>query len=93
MNLDEWRELLGPKPSDDLFGGTSLHEQIECVRRELIYRVRVFKRRVAEKRMTPELADREIHRMRAVENSLWEYAQLRHRDVIPGLRQQFGGPL
>lgn len=44
-----------------------IEQQIdECVERVLGYRRRVYARRVAEKKMTQALADRELERMAAV---------------------------
>lgn len=51
--------------NETLFG-VSLEEQVECVERELGYRERVYKRRVGEGKMTAQLAERELARMRAV---------------------------
>lgn len=44
----------------------TLAEQIECIEREISYRLRVYPRRVADGKMTRRLADRELDRMRAV---------------------------
>jgi len=48
----------------------TITEQIDCVQRELRYRRRVYERRVAEGKMTAQLADREIARMSAVLETL-----------------------
>jgi hypothetical protein len=48
-----------------LFGPT-LEDQINCVRREITLRERVYRRRVSEKKMSIALADRELETMRAV---------------------------
>ena len=45
-------------------------EQIDCVQRELLYRRRVYARRVEQGKMTQQLADREIRRMSAVLETL-----------------------
>lgn len=55
----------------------SLAEQIQCVERELRYRERVYKRRIAEGKMTLRLAEREMTRMRAV------LATLQAREGLP----------
>lgn len=43
-----------------------LADQIACIEREIGYRLRVYPRRVEDKKMTQQLADRELDRMRAV---------------------------
>ena len=48
----------------------SIEEQIACVEREIKYREHVYARRVSNKQMTQQLADREITRMKAVLNTL-----------------------
>lgn len=42
---------------------SNIHEQIECVTRELRQRARVYPRLVDQGKMTQELADRETKRM------------------------------
>jgi len=49
----------------ELFPPT-LDEEIQCVRREVAMRERVYRRRVSDGRMRQEAADREIVTMRAV---------------------------
>jgi hypothetical protein len=49
-----------------------LADQIQCVKRELRLRKRLYPQRVAEGRMNKDLADREIERMEAVLVSLEE---------------------
>jgi Zn-dependent metalloprotease len=51
-----------------------LADQIQCVKRELRLRKRLYPQRVAEGRMNKDLADREIERMEAVLVSLEELA-------------------
>ena len=41
-------------------------DQIACIEREIGYRLRVYQRRVADGKMSQQLADRELDRMRAV---------------------------
>ena len=48
----------------------TITEQIDCVQRELLYRRRVYARRVEQGKMTQQLADREIKRMSAVLETL-----------------------
>lgn len=48
----------------------SLDDQIECVTREIRMRQTVYPRRVADKKMTQAMADRETGRMLAVLESL-----------------------
>jgi len=48
----------------------SLDDQIACVRRELALRRSVYRRRVLDKKMTPEAADRELVHMEAVLETL-----------------------
>lgn len=48
--------------------------QIDCVRREISMRERVYGRWVAEKRMTQKKADAELLYMRAVQQTLEEVA-------------------
>lgn len=52
----------------DLFGPVEVtrREKIQCLQRELKYRVRVYSRRVAEGKMTQKLADRELRVMKAI---------------------------
>lgn len=55
----------------DLFGAAApvaftRERLIECVERELKLRRRVYPRRVAEKQMTQEMADREIAMMESI---------------------------
>ena len=45
-------------------------DQIACIEREIGYRLRVYPRRVADGKMTQQLADRELDRMRAVLDTL-----------------------
>ena len=52
-----------------------INEQIQCVRREIRMRERVYPGWVDMKRMTQAKADRELETMRAVEKSLVELAQ------------------
>jgi hypothetical protein len=47
-----------------------IEDQISCVERELRYREHVYPRRVAEKKMTQQLSDREMTRMNAVLQTL-----------------------
>lgn len=47
-----------------------LDEQIACVEREIKLRQRVYPRRVADRRMTQALADKQIALMEAVRDSL-----------------------
>jgi hypothetical protein len=56
-------------PMSDLFE-PALADQIECVRREITMRERVYPRRVADRKMTPRQADLELARMRAVLKTL-----------------------
>jgi hypothetical protein len=49
----------------ELFPPT-LDDEIACVRREIGMRERVYSRRVADGKMKPEVADRELETMRAV---------------------------
>lgn len=53
----------------------STDDQVECVRRELGYRRRVYPRRIAAGKMTQALADREIARMEAVLATLERVAE------------------
>lgn len=53
----------------------TLAEQIECIEREIAYRLRVYPRRVADGKMTQRLADRELDRMRAVLATLTRLAE------------------
>jgi len=48
----------------------SIEDQIACVERELKYREHVYPRRIADKKMTQQLADREMTRMQAVLQTL-----------------------
>jgi hypothetical protein len=48
----------------------SIDDQIACVERELRYREHVYPRRIADKKMTQQLADREMIRMQAVLQTL-----------------------
>lgn len=48
----------------------TLAEQIECVDRELSMRSRVYPRWVEQHKLTQALADKEMHRMRAVRATL-----------------------
>ena len=48
----------------------SIDDQIECIRRELGYRHKVYARRVESGQMTARLAEREIARMEAVHDTL-----------------------
>jgi len=48
----------------------TLDDQIACVRRELALRRNVYKRRVLDKKMTQEVADRELTHMEAVLETL-----------------------
>jgi hypothetical protein len=48
----------------------TLDEQIKCVERELELRRRVYPRRVADRKMTPERADYQIRAMQAVLETL-----------------------
>lgn len=48
----------------------TLHEQIECVKREISMRRRVYPRWIAAGKMTAESGDREIARMQAVLSTL-----------------------
>lgn len=54
---------------NQLFGPT-LDEQIQCVRREIELREKVYDRLIRQGRMTPEKADREIESMEAVLGTL-----------------------
>lgn len=61
--------------SDDLFPAAEpsdipIGDQIDCVERELRYRERVYQRRVDAGKMSAELAERELLRMRAVLDTL-----------------------
>jgi hypothetical protein len=47
-----------------------IDEQIACVEREIALRIRVYQRRVAERRMTQALADKQIAAMSAVLDTL-----------------------
>lgn len=47
-----------------------LTEQVECVERELKLRISVYARRVEAGKMTVQMADREVERMRAVRDTL-----------------------
>lgn len=47
-----------------------LTDQIACIERELKYREHVYGRRVNEGKMTPQLMDREMTRMKAVLETL-----------------------
>lgn len=49
----------------DLFPVT-IDEQIACIDRELGYRRRVYPRRIADNKMTQQLADKQIAHMEAV---------------------------
>jgi hypothetical protein len=53
----------------ELFPPT-LDEQLQCVEREIKLRQRVYPRRIADRRMTQALADRQIALMEAVAESL-----------------------
>lgn len=53
----------------DLFS-VSIDEEILCVRRELAMRERVYPRFVADGRMKPDRAEREIATMRSILNRL-----------------------
>jgi hypothetical protein len=48
----------------------SLDDQIACVRRELALRRNVYRRRVLDKKMSQEVADRELVHMEAVLGTL-----------------------
>lgn len=52
----------------------TIAEQVQCVKRELGYRERVYARRVADGKMTQKLADRELTAMRAVLETLEKIA-------------------
>jgi hypothetical protein len=58
-NLRNWEDV-----------APDLEQLIECVRRELTYRHRVYGRRVAAKRMSEGLAQREIRLMEHVLKNL-----------------------
>jgi hypothetical protein len=47
-----------------------LADMVGCIERELRMRTRVYARAVAEKKMTQQLADRELRLMRAVLDTL-----------------------
>lgn len=49
----------------DLFPPT-LDDLIACAEREVVYRTRVYPRRVAARQMSRDLAERELGRMRAI---------------------------
>ena len=53
----------------DLFAPT-LADQVDCVRREIAMRERVYPRRVADRKMTQRQADLELARMRTVLDTL-----------------------
>ncbi len=50
-------------------------DQIACIEREIGYQLRVYPRRVADGKMSQQLADRELDRMRAVLDTLTRVAQ------------------
>lgn len=57
----------GEGPSSDFVDQQiSIEQQVECVKRELRFREHVYKRRVADQKMTQALADHELATMRAV---------------------------
>jgi hypothetical protein len=70
---------------DDLFPSahkeTSLDRQIACARREVNKRVQVYKRWVAEGRMTQAFADSEIQAMRDIATSLVQLKSMRERGL------------
>lgn len=53
----------------------TLTEQLECIRREIGQRKRVYPRLIAKGSMTQALADRELARMQAVEATLLPLAE------------------
>lgn len=48
----------------------TIAEQIDCIERELRFRRQVYPRRVAEQKMSQQLADRQIELMEAVRATL-----------------------
>jgi hypothetical protein len=50
-------------------------DKLEAVRRELTFRRRVYPRRVADKRMTQQLADRQIALFEAIEADYQKLAE------------------
>ena len=109
MNTDELRQSArlalesldkqGNTGAGDLFAGGSvpIEAQIECVRRELGFRLSVYARRVQGGTMSSTKMDVEITRMRAVENSLWRLCELLHEfpgePDVESLRRKLGGPI
>jgi hypothetical protein len=67
----------------------SLDDQIACVRRELALRRNVYKRRVLDKKMTQEVADRELVHMDAVLETLNTCLTLTH--VLERLADEASG--
>jgi predicted nucleic acid-binding protein len=55
--------------TDELFP-IPLVEQIQCVEREIALRIRVYARRVADRKMTSAQADKQIAAMSAVLDTL-----------------------
>lgn len=57
----------------------SAQEKLECVRREIGYRERVFSRRVIDGRMTQQKADREIALMKSIAG---DYERMAHSERL-----------
>ena len=63
----------------------TLHDQIQCIRREIAMRERVYPRRIAEDRMRQYVADQELGCMRAVMKTLERLrTQQGHRELRGG---------
>lgn len=56
----------------------TLLEQLECVNREISLRSRVYPRWVSTGKLTQDLADKEMARMRAVRSTIAELIAERH---------------
>jgi phage gp16-like protein len=57
----------------------TLDDQIACVRRELALRRSVYRRRVLDKKMTQDIADRELAHMEAVLETLMACLTMKSR--------------
>jgi hypothetical protein len=62
---------------------TSLHDQMNCIKRELTFRHRVYPRQVASGNMTAQAADYELTTMQAVLNTLKALAEAQPKAATP----------